>query len=98
MGSRIIRTSNIEEDERFEVTLNSSFYGNNKDDARDREVNNAIFRLKYDEFAKQNRTAVERVLKYIREHPSCHQLVTMPHNSKLADRILEDMFDKYGNK
>ena len=89
---KFVRTDNIEEDPRFEVQVSSRLFSKNLDPARDREVNNALNRLKYEKFRAENKKMIEYVLEYIRKNPSCSSIITLPHNAKLADRIAEWIF------
>lgn len=92
---KFVRSYNIEEDARFEVRLPSSLFGKNLDKERDREVNNAINRLKYEKFLAENKKMIEYVLEYIRKNPSCENIIFLPHNAKMAERIAEWIFTNH---
>lgn len=92
---KFVHTDNIEEDERFEVRLPSSLFGKNLDRERDREVNKAINRLKYEKFLAENKKTIEYVLEYIRKNPSCENIIFLPHNAKMAERIAEWIFTNH---
>ena len=92
---KFVRSYNIEEDERFEVRLPSSLFGKNLDKERDREVNNAINRLKYEKFLAENKKMIEYVLEYIRKNPSYENIIFLPHNAKMAERIAEWIFTNH---
>ena len=92
---KFVRSYNIEEDERFEVRLPSSLFGKNLDKERDREVNNAINRLKYEKFLAENKKMIEYVLEYIRKNPSCENIIFLPHNAKMTERIAEWIFTNH---
>lgn len=92
---KFVRTDNIEEDERFEVRLPSSLFGKNLDRERDREVDKAINRLKYEKFLAENKKTIEYVLEYIRKNPSCENIIFLPHNAKMAERIAEWIFTNH---
>ena len=92
---KFVRTDNIEEDERFEVRLPSSLFGKNLDKERDREVDKAINRLKYEKFLAENKKMIEYVLEYIRKNPSCENIIFLPHNAKMAERIAEWIFTNH---
>ena len=92
---KFVRSYNIEEDKRFEVRLPSSLFGKNLDKERDREVNNAINRLKYEKFLAENKKTIEYVLEYIRKNPSCKSIIFLPHNAKMAERIAEWIFTNH---
>lgn len=80
------------------MRLPSKLFNKNLDKERDREVNNAINRLKYEKFLAENRKTIEYVLEYIRKNPSCENIIFLPHNAKMAERIARWIYDNHESK
>lgn len=92
---KFVRSDNIEEDPRFEIEVSPALFSKNLDPARDREVDKALNRLKYEKFYAENKKTIEYVLEYIRKNPSCSNVLFLPHNAKLTDRIAEWVFTNH---
>lgn len=92
---RIYNSHNLEEDERFTVRVPNATFSKDLDRERDKEVDDAIKRLKFERFYADNKKIIGHVLDFIRNNPSAHKLLLMPHNAKMAEPIARWIFDNY---
>ena len=90
---RIYNSHNLEEDERFTVRLPNAIYSKDLDRERDKEVDDAIERMKFERFYADNKKTIVHVLDYIVKNPSAHKLLLMPHNAKMAERIARWIYE-----
>lgn len=86
------------EDGRLEARLSAAFYGNDKDDKRDREVASAIKNLNYQRVREELSDIVGYVLEAIYDNPRYQRLVTMPHYAKIKEDIITDIYLKHYSK